>query len=81
MLYDGGDISDIDYQIYLKWFDEFMEEVPIAGVIYLYTDLETCYERILSRNRKGEHVTLKYLQLCSDYHDQWLKSSSMLFLK
>ena len=35
MLYDDNKIHTIDYQIYLKWFDEFLEDVQQTGIIYL----------------------------------------------
>ena len=30
MLYDEGKIEEVNYQIYLKWFDEFIEDIPIT---------------------------------------------------
>ena len=81
MMYDQGYINDIEYKIYLTIFNEFIEEFPIAGVIYLDTDPKICYRRILSRNRKGEDVGLEYLKRCSDYHNKWLKSSKNMFIK
>lgn len=40
MLYDEGKIEEVDYQIYLKWFDEFIEEIPVTGLIYVTTTPE-----------------------------------------
>ncbi|GAH14460.1 unnamed protein product, partial [marine sediment metagenome] len=31
MLYDEGKIEEVNYQIYLKWFNEFIEDIPITG--------------------------------------------------
>ena len=44
MLYDEGKIEEINYQIYLKWFNEFIEEIPISGLIYVNTTPENSFE-------------------------------------
>ena len=35
MLYDAGDIEHDEYLIYNKWFNEFIEDVDISGLVYL----------------------------------------------
>lgn len=72
MLYDDGKIESVNYQIYLKWFDEFIEDIPIHGFVYLQVTPEICFERIIQRNRQGETIPLEYLQTCMKYHDAWL---------
>ena len=74
MLYDEGKIEEVDYQIYLKWFDEFIEEIPITGLIYVTTTPEKSKERVDLRARAGETIPLSYLQRCHDYHDSWIKN-------
>ena len=74
MLYDDGNIEEVDYQIYLRWFDEFIEDFPITGYIYVNTPPELCAERIKIRNREGEVIPLEYLQRCHKYHEEWLNS-------
>ena len=56
MLYDNGDINEIEYQIYMKWFHEFIADIPIKGFIYITTEPKKCLERIHKRNRKGDDV-------------------------
>jgi len=71
MLYDDGKIEDVNYSIYLKWFDTFAKDYPLDGVIYLKTDPETCEKRIGQRNRTGEDgIPFDYLEKCSYYHGQ-----------
>lgn len=73
MLYDSGLIEEVEYAIYLRWFDEFQREYPISGYVYLSTSPETAYERVKKRNREGESVIpLEYLTRCHQYHDHWL---------
>ena len=63
---------DTDYAIYLRWFDEFIEDVPIHGYVYLKTDAEVCSARVQKRAREGESIPLEYLENCGKYHNEWL---------
>lgn len=72
MLYDQGKIEQIDFIIYNKWFEHFLDEIDITGVIYIKTDPVNCFKRIIKRNRKGETIPLEYLQMCHNYHEKWL---------
>tara|TARA_B100000767_G_C19770551_1_gene539685 strand:+ start:1396 stop:2043 length:648 start_codon:yes stop_codon:yes gene_type:complete len=74
MLHDEGKINEIDFIIYNKWFNHFLEEIDITGIIYIQTNPEKCAERIIKRNRKGETIDLSYLQLCHKYHENWLNN-------
>ena len=75
MLHDQGKIEQIDFIIYNKWFEHFLDEIDINAVIYIKTDPTKCFERIIKRNRKGEDIPLEYLQLCHEYHENWLNES------
>lgn len=75
MLKDTGKIEDVNYQIYLKWFDEFISEIPKIYYIYIKTDPNIANERVIKRNRKGETISVEYLEMCSNYHDTWLCSN------
>jgi len=72
MLYDDNKIEEVNYLIYLKWFNEFIEEVPIDGYIYVDVTPETSHKRVLKRNRQGEDIPLSYLETCNAYHINWL---------
>lgn len=77
MLYDSKDIEDVNYQIYLKWFDEFSKEFPVDQVVYVRANPETCHERIKTRSRTGEStISLDYLQDCHQYHDEFINHLS-----
>ena len=73
MLYDNDLIEDIEFTIYNKWFEEFniLENIQY---VYLKTDPEISYERVIKRSRSGETIPLSYLINCSDYHDTWLSN-------
>ncbi len=76
MLYDTNKIESIKYQSYLKWFDEFIQDLPEIHYIYIKTDYNTAYDRILKRARSGENIPIEYIKKCNDYHDNWLLSTS-----
>jgi deoxyadenosine/deoxycytidine kinase len=76
MLYDSGNIEDIEYSIYLKWFDEF-KTINLDGIIYIQTSPELCSKRVEQRNRKGETIALEYLKNCHNYHESWINNSSV----
>lgn len=73
MLHDDGKIEEVEYQIYLKWFDEFIQDIPVTAYLYVKADATTCAERIVKRNREGETVPLEYLERCGQYHERWLE--------
>ena len=72
MLYDDGKINEIEYKIYNKWFDEFIDDFPTIEYIYMRTSPQTAFDRIIKRGRPGETISLEYLQKCHDYHESWL---------
>jgi len=80
MLYDQGKMEDVDYKIYNKWFEDFIEEIPPMGLIYLKTDPSIAFDRVIKRNRKGENIPLEYLEDCSRYHDDWIDNDKKLDL-
>lgn len=72
MLYDDKKIEEVNHKIYLQWFDEFIEELPVTGIIYVKATVDVCFERINKRNRKGELIPIEYLINCDKYHNDWL---------
>ena len=82
MLKDDGIIDNINYEIYLRWFDEFKNEIPINGNIYINTGIEKTMKRIEKRGREGENsITKEYLTKLKKYHDDWLYQSNMPMLE
>ena len=76
MLFEKGFIEDVNYKIYLTWFDEFAIDCPIDKIIYVKTDPEICFERINKRARLGEDsIPFDYIQECNKYHENMLTQS------
>jgi deoxyadenosine/deoxycytidine kinase len=78
MLYDDGLIEDIHYQIYLRFYNEYVKDYQVDGIVYIDADAEVCYDRIKTRSRDGESgISIEYLQKCKKYYDEWLDSIRM----
>ena len=80
MLYDDKKITLIEYTIYKKWFNQFIEDIPDPIIIYVTTSPEIANERVIKRHRQGEHIPLEYLIKCNQYHIDWLGASSYKML-
>jgi deoxyadenosine/deoxycytidine kinase len=73
MLYESGKIEDVNYKIYLTWFDTFADDYPVQKIIYVNTKPELCHERIKKRSRTGEDsIPLDYLNECHKYHKEMM---------
>lgn len=78
MLRDADDINEVEFSIYEKWFNHFMDSLPRHYMFYLRTDPETALTRVKRRKRTGENIQLSYLKTCHDYHEQWLQCPNVL---
>jgi deoxyguanosine kinase len=79
MLYDDTLINHLNYNIYLKWYNEFIKDYPITGYIYIKTSPDKAFERVLKRKRKEEDgVPLDYLKKCNTYHEEWLNTKKII---
>ena len=78
LLYESGKISEMEWQLYLEWFNwltEHFEKVTPDKFIYLKADPEVSYQRMVKRTRDEEsNVPLEYLKQVAEKHDSWLMS-------
>ena len=75
MLYDSGKLEEVEYQIYLRWFDHFINTIDVHKTIYLKTDPSICYHRVNKRCRDGEeNISLDNLQNCHNYHENMINN-------
>ena len=79
MLYDSGDISELEFCIYTYWYNKIIDDYPkINNIIYLNTSPQVSYERIKTRNRKEEDIIpKKYIEEVHNYHEKWLNNSCL----
>ena len=79
MLYDDGNIEEVEYQIYNKWFREFISDLPPIDIIYVNTTPETAFSRVKKRNREGETIPIEYLKNYHRYHEEWLSRENTTY--
>jgi deoxyadenosine/deoxycytidine kinase len=78
MLYEQGNIEEIEWKTYNYWFDTFNELTKLDGLIYVNTDPQTCFDRIKKRNRSGESdIPLEYLKNCDEKHRNWIDNTEI----
>ena len=74
MLYDNNKIESVDYQIYNKWFNTFIDDFVVTNLVYIKADAPICSARIGMRAREGEgSIPIEYLQACGEYHDTMME--------
>lgn len=73
MLHDSGIIDEVEYSIYIHWFNELTRGIQVDRIVYVRTEPTECEFRIKCRNRTGETIPLEYLASCHDYHEKWLR--------
>jgi len=72
MLADDGVIDDVCFQVYKRWFDHMIDEIDVAGYVYVRAEPAVSHHRVLLRAREGETIPLAYLDKCHRYHETWL---------
>lgn len=73
--YENGTMNALEWKLYQEWFSWLIEGyIPKpTGFIYLQTQPEVCFKRLIKRNRHEEvGVTLTYLQQLYEKHESWL---------
>lgn len=73
--FELGVMSPLEWALYQEWFSWLVESQQYAptGFIYLRTDPEVCYQRMVTRNRFEESsVSLEYLTMIHQKHEDWL---------
>jgi len=73
--YEMGVMSALEWKLYQEWFEWLVYNYTQKphGFIYLKTDPEVCYQRLLKRNRSEEStVDLEYLKMLHEKHENWL---------
>lgn len=73
--YESGDMTALEWHIYKEWFLWLVENFTPrpSGFVYLRTEPEVSYSRIIKRHRHEESgIPLSYLQALHNKHDDWL---------
>lgn len=73
--YESGLMTSLEWHIYKEWFSWLVENFSPkpSGFIYLRTDPEVSYKRIMKRQRHEEAgIPFPYLQALHNKHEDWL---------
>jgi deoxycitidine kinase/deoxyguanosine kinase len=82
MLKSQRKMDDLEWQLYMKWFDAFAAELPYKGIIHLATSASTSKDRIALRQRAGEEgIPLAYLNDLDAAHHSWMDSADLPVLQ
>ena len=77
MLKASGDLSKLEKDLYDQWYDAFAAQLPIAGIVYITTSVDTAFERIQTRAREGEAtISKEYLKALDWQHQVWLTNTT-----
>lgn len=78
MLYEGGDIDPLEWELYDSWFNVFGKKHPVSGIVYVSTSSNTSKERICIRNRQGEeNIGIDYLDALDKQHKKWIENTNI----
>ena len=78
MLHKNGDLDDLEWQLYLKWYEAYAKDLPIRGIIHLNTSASTSRDRIKLRGREGEEsIELAYLEQLDAQHNKWVSNTHL----
>jgi deoxyadenosine/deoxycytidine kinase len=82
MLKSQRKLDDLEWQLYMKWFDAFASEMPYRGIIHLTTSATTSKDRIALRQRAGEEgIPMEYLNDLDAAHHSWIDSADLPVLQ
>lgn len=79
MLYESNKIETMNHDIYNMLFETFTQDYNIYH-IYIQTTPEVALERVVKRARAGETISLDYLTMCHNYHNDWLVNNKKTIL-
>lgn len=78
MLHKQGIIDQLEWNLYLKWFNHFAADLPVKGIIHLATSAITSKDRIGIRGRTGEEsIPIEYLNDLDEQHNEWIRTSNL----
>lgn len=81
MLHREGKMDDLEWTLYLKWFNHYAANLPVKGIIHLTTSAKTANERIHIRGRSGEEkIPLEYLNELHEQHNRWISTTTLPIL-
>lgn len=79
MLHDMGHVTDMEMDDYTAQWKTWESLMPLKPNVFLWLNpkVETCMDRYVTRNRKGEKVTEEYQRELWKYHSRMYRDGSL----
>lgn len=78
MLHDDKILDDLEWKLYLRWYEAYAQNLPIKGILHLNTSAGTSNDRIKIRGREGEDsIELAYLEQLDKQHAKWVAETDL----
>jgi deoxyadenosine/deoxycytidine kinase len=76
MLHREGKLDDLEWMLYLKWYEHYAANLPVKGIIHLTTSAKLSKDRIAMRGRSGEDkIPMEYLESLHTQHEHWISTA------
>jgi deoxyadenosine/deoxycytidine kinase len=76
MLQQANDMNPLEWTLYQHWYQAFGSMLPMAGILYINTSVETAANRIKLRARPGENeISKEYLEALDRQHRAWIANT------
>lgn len=73
MLRAQGDLNQIEWDLYLRWYNMLKNSCSVTGIVYINTPVDVCMERIRIRAREGEDaISREYMEDLDQFHKIWM---------
>ncbi len=73
MLRNDKCINDIEWVLYLRWYNMLKTSCSVTGIVYVDTPVDICMDRIRVRARIGEDsISKEYMESLDVFHRQWM---------
>ena len=73
MLKDQDRLNDIEWELYLRWYNMLKTSCSVSGIVYIDTPVNVCMQRIKLRGRDGEeNISESYMNDLDRFHREWM---------
>jgi deoxyadenosine/deoxycytidine kinase len=73
MLREDRCINDIEWTLYLRWYNTLKTSCSVSGIVYVDTPVDVCMDRIRERGRIGEDsISKEYMESLDRFHREWM---------
>ena len=81
MLRAQGKLSELEWTLFERAYDLLLDKMPVRGIVYVTTGVDTSLSRIAKRNRPGEAIGREYLADLDAAHTAWVGTTPLPVLR